>query len=241
MKLPHYSPSTLNLFSASPAMFVLEKILGRRQPVGAPVHRGTAVEAGIAIGLEDPNEKLEVCVGEAHARYDKLMALNPDSRREEYRKGIEAMVTTGLELLRPYGKPSSAQGLITWHPPELLVPIIGYYDFHWQEHNLTVDLKTTAAMPSSIKVSHARQVAFYSGGGNAGAAVCYVTPKKGIVYTAEDLDAHRACLLSMAKKCEAFMALSDDPQHFVNITAPDLESFYWGGPAREIAYEIWGI
>jgi hypothetical protein len=46
----------------------------------------------------------------------------------------------------------------------------------------------------------------------------------------------------MALKCEAFLALSEDPEFFKKITLPDLESFYWSGPpARQLAFEHWGI
>ena len=38
-----HSPSSLNLFAASPAMFVMERVLGIRQPVGVPAHRGTGL------------------------------------------------------------------------------------------------------------------------------------------------------------------------------------------------------
>ena len=44
-----HSPSSLNQFAASPAMFVLERILGLRQPVGVPAHRGVAIEDGVAL------------------------------------------------------------------------------------------------------------------------------------------------------------------------------------------------
>jgi hypothetical protein len=40
---------------------------------------------------------------------------------------------------------------------------------------------------------------------------------------------------------EKFLALSDDPEFFVNITVPDLDSFYWSNPpARQLAYENLG-
>ena len=42
-----HSPSALNLFAASPSMFVLERIVGLEQPVGVPAHRGVAVEDGV--------------------------------------------------------------------------------------------------------------------------------------------------------------------------------------------------
>ena len=82
MLIEHHSPSSLNLFCASPAMFVLEKVLGRRQPVGAPAHRGTAVEDGVTHGLLNPKADIEECSAVAIKRYDTLMALSPDARRE---------------------------------------------------------------------------------------------------------------------------------------------------------------
>ena len=46
-----HSPSSLNLFAAEPAMFVLERIMGIKQTVGVPAHRGVAVEDGVTAGL----------------------------------------------------------------------------------------------------------------------------------------------------------------------------------------------
>jgi hypothetical protein len=60
MQIEHHSPSSLSLFCASPAMFVLEKVLGRRPPVSAPAHRGTVVEAGVTVGLLNPEAAAEV-------------------------------------------------------------------------------------------------------------------------------------------------------------------------------------
>jgi len=53
---------------------------------------------------------------------------------------------------------------------------------------------------------------------------------------------HRDALHKIALSVENFLALSDDPEFFVNITVPDLDSFYWANPpARQLAYEIWGV
>lgn len=237
-----HSPSSLNLFAASPAMFVLEKIIGMRQPVGAPAYRGTAVEDGVTHGLMDPAATIADCVAVAFKKYDTITALSADKRREEYRGTIPAMVESALNALRPYGIPSKCQGFIEWQPEGLKYPIVGYWDYHWQEHNITIDLKTTEKLPSSIKVPHARQVSLYVTSNNADARVAYVTPKKQAVYRVENIDAHRKALHSMAIKCEAFLALSQDPEFFKSITLPDLESFYWSGPpARQLAFEHWGI
>ena len=79
----HHSPSSLNLFAASNAMWVLEKVLGLKQPVGVPAHRGTAVEDGVTVGLINPDASFEACANVALTRYDTLTAMSIDDRRGE--------------------------------------------------------------------------------------------------------------------------------------------------------------
>ena len=123
------------------------------------------------------------------------------------------------------------------------MPIIGYWDFQWADHGIVVDLKTTEALPSQIKTAHARQVALYAAvSGNMDARLAYVTPKKRAVYGLENVREHINALKRIAMAVERFLALSDDPEFFVSITSPDLESFYWQTPqARQAAFEIWRI
>lgn len=242
MKFTRHSPSSLNLFAASPALFVLEKIIGIRQPGSAPMYRGTAVEDGVTHGLLNPEAPMSDCVDVAFKKYDMITALSTDTRREDYRSTMPAMVESALLELRPYGIPSQCQGFIEWKPEGLKFPVVGFFDYHWQEHNITVDLKTTEKLPSSVKVPHARQVSLYVTSNNAAARIAYITPKKQAVYAVENIDAHRKALHAMAIKCEAFLALSEDPEFFKSITLPDLESFYWSGPPmRQIAFEHWAI
>lgn len=236
-----HSPSALNLFAAEPAMFVLERILGIRQPVGAPAHRGTAVEAGVTVGLLDPKASLEACVAEAIKKYDTITALSGDARRESYRETIADMVAAALKELRPYGIPSGVQGFIEWKPEGLKLPVVGYYDFEWSDHGILIDLKTTERLPSAIKIGHARQVALYASD-NVDARLTYITPKKSATYRLENKREHRAALYQIALKVEQFLSLNSDPKFFTGITVPDLESFYWSGPsARQLAFEHWQI
>lgn len=236
-----HSPSACNLFAASPAMFVLEKVLGQRQPVGAPAHRGTAVEHGVTIGLMDPAAAIETCTKEAQTKYDTVSALSGDPRRADYRETIPAMVEMALKELRPYGVPSGTQGFVEWKPEGLTLPIVGYYDFEWADHGVIVDLKTTERMPSSVKIGHARQVALYASD-NADARLSYITPKKATTYRLENKREHREALRQIAINIERFLSLSDDPQFFVGITAPDVESYFWASPAaRQLAFEHWKI
>lgn len=237
-----HSPSSLNLFAASPAMFVLERVLGVKQTVGAPAHRGSAVEAGVTAGLADLDAPVVACVEIALAKYDTLMAMSPDPRRDQYRKTIHDMVYTALIELREYGVPSEVQGFVEWKPAELAMPIVGYFDFQWHKHGIIADLKTTEKMPSSIKTGHARQVALYAPSDNYDARLCYVTPKKIEMYALENIRDHRRALVNIAQKVEKFLSLSEDPKFFVSITAPDVDSFYWNNPqSRQLAFEHWGV
>lgn len=239
---PRHSPSACNLFAAQPAMWVLEKVLGIRQPVGAPAHRGTAVEEGVTHGLLDQSASLQSCVDAALKKYDTVSALSGDRRREDFRETIPGMVESALTELRPYGVPSKVQGFVEWRPEGLKLPVVGYFDFEWQQHGIIVDLKTSEKLPSAIKISHARQVALYASSDNMDCRLAYCTPKKRATYKLENIRAHRDALFQIALRIEKFLSLSDDPKFFKSITAPDLESYFWGGPAaRALAFEHWGI
>lgn len=222
-------------------MFVLEKIIGQRQPVGSPAHRGTAVEDGVTFGLLNPQAAIADCVEAAYKTYDRVTALSGDARRADYRATIPEMVRTALEELRPYGVPTQCQGFIEWRPEGLKMPIVGYFDYHWSDHNITIDLKTSEKLPSSVKIPHARQVALYVTTNNADARATYVTPKKRATYQIENINEHRKALHEIALRVEKFLSLSDDPEFFTKIIAPDYESFYWGGPARQVGYQTWGF
>jgi hypothetical protein len=235
----HHSPSSLNLFAAQPSMWVLEKCLGLKQPVGVPAHRGSAVESGVTYGLMHPDADPKDCFKEAYAKYDSLTGMSGDERREKYRGNIPDMVAQAIEELRPYGMPTEVQGPITQQVGGLKYPIIGYFDFRWD--GVIVDLKTTERMPSEIKIPHARQVSFYCVGNTVG-RLTYVTPKKCVTYHLENVPAHKMALIQLAKNVEYFLSKGSEPEDYVRMTAPDLESFYWGDPvARELAWKYWHI
>ena len=80
--IAHLSPSSLNLFAAQPALFVMEKLLKKRGGVGCAAHRGTAAEAGIVHGLLNPTADIKDCQALALAEFDKLAALSGDPKRQ---------------------------------------------------------------------------------------------------------------------------------------------------------------
>jgi hypothetical protein len=237
-----HSPSKLNLFCASPAMFALEYVKGIRQEVGPPAHRGVAVEDGVTHGLTHPEAPIAECVAAALATYDARTTLSGDPRRDRYRATIPDMVKTALDELLPYGRPSGMQGLVEWQPDGLQLPIVGYFDYEFQQHGIIVDLKTSEKMPSSIKTAHARQVAFYAASDNIDARLAYVSPKKMEIFRLENVRAHRAALMKIAQTVEKFLSLSDDPDELLRYVAPDVDSYFWTNPSmRQLAFETWGV
>lgn len=241
--IEHLSPSACNLFIGSPALFVLQKCMKKNQPVGAAAHRGTAVEKGIALGLEEDADTAS-CIKVAVDEFNRLTSFIGDQRKEKESAAIADFVTTGLKELRPYGKPTSSQGKIHYPVEGLAVPLIGYYDFEWADKGILVDLKTTHALPSKISTHHARQVALYiaARGDNLEARISYVTPKKSASYILENGRDHVNALVKISLTIQRFLSLSDDANELAALVAPDVDSFYFSDPlARKAVFDVWGL
>jgi hypothetical protein len=241
--LEHLSPSSINLFAAAPAVFVLEKVLKRRQPVGAAAHRGNAVESGIAHGLST-GASMDECKALAEGEFRRRTAMSGDPRKVKEGEGIADMVAVGLTELMGYGLPSRMQGRVEHKVEGLAVPIIGFFDFAWDSSGILLDLKTTHRIPSQISTSHARQVALYRAamGDNLEARVSYVSTKKAVTYGLENAREHIAALEKIALTIQRFLAISNDPHELAGIVVPDVDSYFLADPAaRQAAFDQWGF
>ena len=242
--LKHYSASSCNLFQADPALFVMEKLMGIRSPVGCAAHRGTAAEHGIALGLTKPEAPLEECKAAALLEFDRLSALSTDPNREKERDAVPGIVEQGIAELRPYGVPSHTQHKIEWKHPDLPLPFIGFIDFMWEDHGIVVDLKSQLRLSSEIANNHARQVALYCGsmGDNYDGRICYATPKKAATYRVENMRQHVDALVRVAQTIERFLAIAPTAEELAKVVVPNVDSFYYSDRAtRQKAFEIFGI
>lgn len=242
--ITHLSPSTINLFAAEPALFVMEKLLKRRGSVGAAAHRGTAAEAGIVMGLLDPAAPIADCQAHATREFDRLTALSGDSRRDKEREAVSGIVATGIAELRQYGIPSGVQVRVEKMIPGVPVPWLGFIDLHWDRFDppVTLDIKSQLRLSSEISSSHARQVAFYIYGTNHAARVGYFTPSKCGVYPLEDAQRPIANLINIANRLERFLAVSNDPAELAGLVVPDTDSFYYSDSmTRAMALEVFGL
>lgn len=241
--IEHLSPSTCNLFVASPAMFVLEKCLKRRGQVGCAAYRGSAVEKGIEYGLVNGASQ-EDCIQVATEEFWRLSALSGDPAREKERDAVPEMVKIGLKELMPYGKPTGCQGHIKYQFESVAVPFIGYYDFEWKNHNILIDLKTTHALPAKISTNHARQVALYTAamGNENDPRLTYVTTKKCATYRLENVSEHVKALERIGLAIQRFLSVSEDPMELASMVVPEVDSFYFkDAVVRQNVFEIWGL
>jgi hypothetical protein len=250
--IDHLSPSSLNLWAAEPALWVMERLLGRRSPSSAIMARGKAAEHGIHLGLLEPTLPAGECVMAALAAFDREMALNPDERREGERKNLSGYVEHGIRELRPYGIPTAYQEKVSIRLEHLPVPIIGYIDWRFDQHGLVLDLKTTERLPSAISESHGRQGAIYaSAHGNYAMRFAYVKPSAGksdgravVVYemSGEEIKRHLDALHQIAIRLGRFLALSSDAAELAALITPNYESFYWNNPAtRANGAQVFGF
>lgn len=251
-QIAHLSPSSLNLWAAEPALWVMERLLNKRAPVGCAAHRGTAVEHGVWLGLfakatSEQGMAVEQCQKEALAEYDRLTALSGDPNRAKEREAVPGCVEQALIELLPYGVPtmppdSKRQFMVSVTLPDVPVPVIGYQDFRYDQHNMVVDLKTQLRLSSSISPAHARQGAIYVYGTNGEMRFTYATPKKAATYRLEDVPQHIEALRQIAIRLGRFLALSRDPHELAGIVCPNYESFYWNDTrARAHGREVYGF
>lgn len=238
----HLSASSINLFASAPALWVMERLLKRRGVVGALAHRGTAAEQGVTMGLLDQDAPLAECQAIALDHFDRLTALSGDPKRAKEREAVAPIVATALEALRPYGRPDQVQHRIEVSLPGVPVPFVGFVDFGWSEHGITLDLKTALRLAPEPSAAHSRQVAIYCHNTNREARICYATPSKSAVYRVDNARDHIEAVANIARRMERLLRVSADPMEIASLVVPDYEAFYWSSPVtRAMGREVFGF
>lgn len=250
--IDHLSPSSINSWINAPSLWVLERLLKFRGQMGASAHRGTAVEAGVSVGLFDHGASHEACLAAALPVYDRLTALSGDPKREAERAVIPGMIKQGLAL-REHGLPmmpnreAASWQSVPQHKVEITlegvpVPVIGYLD--WLYADEVIDLKSTLRVPSAMSETHLRQASVYKTAHmDRRVRFFYVSDKKSEKHTLtrEQYDQAMRELTFSAQRLGRFLALSDDPAELASIVPHSSESFYFNDPAtKAMAISVYG-
>lgn len=241
-RLDHLSATSLNAAATQLPIWIMEKLMGRKAPVGCAAHRGSAVESGITVGLFYPDKPIEECQVIAVQKFDLLSALSSDPRKDQERQAVSPTVAQALRELRRYGEPSETNVRIEKPLCEGLPPLIGYIDYGWSNHKITLDLKTTLRLKSDVSPDHGRQVAGYVMGTDRTGRICYATPSKVAVYEVDRVEERFSELVNIALRLDRFLAISSDPAELAALLIPDTSHFYYNEPQAAAArVEIYGM
>lgn len=238
--IDHLSPSSLAKFRAQPAAWVVHYLYGIRDESGPRAQRGKAVEAGVQVGLADPDASLVKCTDAAQTNFELNMQGEISDEIESERMNICRMVEQALPLIRPLGRPDGYQLKIEYWMPNVPVPIIGYLDWQWP--GLVVDLKTTLRMPSGMRPDHQAQAALYSAAQKRPAALLYVTPTKSklVRLTQEEVHAGMNDLHRSARSLIRALEVFRDPKDMMLAYPVDLDHYIWSERSREKYLEVAG-
>jgi len=170
--LKHVSASSMNKAREALDAWLAQYLFKHRFPSGWAALQGSSVEAGVTFGLYNQADP-EDCVKLAQDKFKKgsLMFRNHPQQFEKRLALIEQMVWVSLEQLGPLGPPElPPRGKNQWKVEVPVrfregkggtVPAIGYLDFWYPDHDLILDLKTTAKAPTDWTLAHGIQASLY--------------------------------------------------------------------------------
>lgn len=241
-KIKHLSPSNLNKASACLGAWVISYIYKFREPTNVNMARGSAVEHGVQMGLED--EFLD-SLEEAIKEFNKLTAMGcPQEARKTELEKFPGYVEQTIAGLENYGDPTGYQEKVSIELEGVPIPIIGYTDFTCGNDGAIVDLKTSKQVPGRITAGHRRQMAVYQhANSNQSIDVLYASPKKHAIYTltAEEAKNSLEEIRQTAMRLEKLLDNFETKEELAAVVIPDYDSFYFNGmEIRAKAKDIFG-
>ena len=219
------SHSSISTWIQSPSKFIAEKLFNIKGESSASMHRGTAVEHGLAKKYTDgildifeiENKFTELC------NFDGIDWENEKRQKEHKELKSYAQI---LERNFKYETLLGYQEKIEVQFDELPIPIIGYIDFIFD--GVIVDLKTSARLPSKASESNKRQLAIYKMAyPTHETEVFYATPQKCNAFKLENLEIYQKQIKEVALGMMKFLSISNDKQELASMVLPDADDWKW--------------
>lgn len=257
--LSRVSVSNVNKFREAPDAWACHYLGGAKFSVGWAAIQGFAVEAGVEYGVfngVETKECVERTIDQLKTRGTLLK--NYPEEIEKRLPIVTRMVENALEQLMPLGRPEQPAAGDRQHSVGIdirfadgdngKIPLIGYLDFWYPQHNLVVDLKTTSKAPSKWSLSHGIQAAVYQ---RAVQSMTGEKPSVKFLYCLtrqkdpwlwlemEDPDYYLASFKRTVKQMEALLRLSSDSRDIIQALPHNPDSFYWSGD-EEISAQFYG-
>lgn len=232
------SASSIALYRAEPAFWVLKHLYRIKDEAGPSAWRGRAVEAGVNhILFEDCSD--DVAADIALATFEQSASGDLDEKVDKHRQAVAPMVRQASNLLRAMGPPVMRQKRVEQWLDGIEVPLVGYVDYVWPDD--LQDLKTTLRLPSKPLYDHQAQVVSYADATGLNPGLAYVTPAKARHYPclAIDVTAGRRAIELGARAIRSLLTRVDDREEAASLFSPNPEDYHWTEQTLAIAKEIW--
>lgn len=235
--IKHLSPSSLNLYGANAALWCGRYLLGWKDDFGPAAARGSAIEAGLDVWLFERNST--GAVTRASEKFDELTGGVIDDDHDAERANVVTMLQQAMEATKDLPKPVARQVRIEYYANGVEVPIIGFVDYAFEGFDL--DLKTTKALPSSIKPDHGRQVSTYHGARQKPQKLLYVTGKKFGLLDLTDNEAamHLRDIDRLASSLRHMLRKAEDAHDAARMFPIIRDDFRWSDKTLTLADDIW--
>ena len=240
--IKHLSPSSINLWTNAPDVWVAQYLFGKRGPMSAAAMRGICTEDAVVAVLQGKNK--DGALDQALEKFDQTFPIGDEKTTKE-RAMIQPCMELAVQELEQYGEPEfSEEGQekisITAKTDDYEIPVIGYLDLCFPKHGVVIDLKTTGRCPSVMSAEHQLQRAIYQKAkGNQIVKFLYVTPKKtNLLEDGDPSEILRKTKIQITRM-ERFLR-SGNARDVASVIPVNPNTFYWNG-AEDIRQELYGF
>ena len=257
--IKHVSVSSTNKFRDATDAWIASYLYKLKFPTGYAAIQGSSVEFGVDLGVYNDID-IDTCAEKAFDRFRTSTRMMPNQYDELKKREpiIHQMVRVALEQLEQYGKPEAPQYGDRQHKIEIpvrfkdgkngTVPVIGYLDYWFPNHNLIIDLKTTSKSPSGWTLGHGIQASIYQRAMEKKTGkkpqvlflYCLTRKKDPFVWLEmeepEDfLNTFRNTVITMHNLLDKF----DSKEEILSVVPHNPDSFYWSD-GKHIAANLYG-
>lgn len=240
--IKHLSPSSINLWTNAPDVWVAQYLFGKRGPMSAAAMRGICTEDAVVAVLQGKNA--DGALDAALEKFDQTFPIGDEKTTKE-RAMIQPCMELAVQELEHYGEPEFPEEgqekiSITAKTDDYEIPVIGYLDLCFPKHGVVIDLKTTGRCPSVMSAEHQLQRAIYQKAkGNHIVKFLYVTPKKTNLLEDGDPSEILRRTKTQITRMERFLR-SGNARDVASVIPVNPNTFYWNG-AEEIREELYGF
>ena len=240
--IKHLSPSSINLWTNAPDVWVAQYLFGMRGPMSAAAMRGICTEDAVVAVLQGKNA--DGALDAALEKFDQTFPIGDEKTTKE-RAMIQPCMELAVQELEQYGEPEFPEEgqekiSITAKTDDYEIPVIGYLDLCFPKHGVVIDLKTTGRCPSVMSAEHQLQRAVYQKAkGNQIVKFLYVTPKKtNLLEDGDPSEILRRTKIQITRM-ERFLR-SGNARDVASVIPVNPNTFYWNG-AEDIREELYGF